>query len=214
MAGAVPCLAAHKALISLVLSDSAPLFFPNAAALLPSAAQVPITIGIDPTHSGELTKGNDMLLPVMTAKKNLIAALTAATIAATPAAPALAWGEKEQSFVAGVATAVIIDELLKQNRIAREARRAPEVVYVERPAHTTTSIYRTPAARAFQSYSLAERKEIQRNLRAWGYYRGGIDGAFGPGTYNAVVAYARDEGTSNSLKSTSGAYGVYDGLIF
>lgn len=155
-----------------------------------------------------------MLLSVMTAKKNLIAALTAASIAAVPAAPALAWGEKEQGFVAGVVTTVIIDELLKQNRKAREARRAPEVVYVERPVHTTTSIYATPAARAFQSYSLSERKAIQRQLRAWGYYRGGIDGSFGPGTYNAVVAYARDEGASGSLSSTGGAYAVYDGLLF
>jgi Putative peptidoglycan binding domain len=152
-----------------------------------------------------------MLLPVMTAKRNLIAALTAASIAALPAAPALAWGDREQGFVAGVATAVIIDEILKQNR---KARRAPEVVYVERPVHATTSIYATPAARAFQSYSLSERKAIQRNLRAWGYYRGGIDGSFGPGTYNAVVAYARDEGASSNLGSTAGAYAVYDGLIF
>ena len=71
-----------------------------------------------------------------------------------------------------------------------------------------------PGCRAFQNYSAAERKAIQRNLRAWGYYRGGIDGSFGPGTYNAVVAYARDEGASGNLKSTSGAYAVYDGLIF
>lgn len=155
-----------------------------------------------------------MLLSVMTAKKTLIAALTAASIAAVPAAPALALSEKEESFWAGVATAVIVDELLKQNRIAREARRKPEVVYVERPTSTTGSIYRTPAARAFQSYSLAERKAIQRNLRAWGYYRGGIDGSFGPGTYNAIVAYARDEGASGNLSSTGGAYAVYDGLLF
>ncbi|MGL4238448.1 peptidoglycan-binding domain-containing protein [Tabrizicola sp.] len=154
-----------------------------------------------------------MLLPVMTAKKNLIAALTAASIASVPAAPALAWGDKEQGFVAGVATAVIIDEILKQNRKVREARRAPQVVYVDPPRHTT-SIYRTPAARAFNNYSLAERKAIQRNLRAWGYYRGGIDGAFGPGTYNAIVAYAQDEGATGNLKSTSGAYAIYDGLIF
>jgi hypothetical protein len=153
-----------------------------------------------------------MLLSVITAKHNLVAAATALSIAAVPAAPALAWGDREQGFVAGVVTTVIIDEILKEGRKAREARRTPEVVYVERPAHTTTSIYRTPAARAFQSYSLAERKAIQRNLRAWGYYRGGIDGAFGPGTYNAVVAYARDEGAA--LNSTASAYGVYDGLIF
>lgn len=155
-----------------------------------------------------------MLPTVMTAKRNLVAALTAATLA-LPAAPALAWGEKEQGFVAGVATAVIVDEILKLNR---EARRAPQVVYVdppryvERPAHQSTSIHATPAARAFQSYSLRERKAIQRSLRAWGYYRGGIDGRFGPGTYNAITAYARDEGVV--LRTTASAFGVYDGLIF
>ncbi len=169
-----------------------------------------------------------MLPTVMTAKRNLVAAITAASIAIIPAAPALAWGEKEQGFVAGVATAVIVDELLKNNRKARAYDRGhtaapvyvqPRTVYVEprtvyrEPTHTS-SIYATPAGRAFQSYSLAERKAIQRNLRAWGYYRGGIDGAFGPGTYNAVVAYARDEGASGSLRSSAGAYGVYDGMIY
>lgn len=160
-----------------------------------------------------------MLLSVTKARTSLVAALTAAAIAAVPAAPALAWGDKEQGFVAGVATAVIVDELLKQGRMAREARRAPRTVYVEprstyEPAYRSTSVYATPAAKAFQSYSLSERKAIQRNLRAWGYYRGGIDGAFGPGTYNAVTAYARDEGQSASLRSASGAYAVYDGLLF
>jgi hypothetical protein len=167
-----------------------------------------------------------MLLSVMNAKTTLIAGLAALSIAAVPATPALAWGEKEQGFVAGVATAVIVDEILK-NRRARmaapvyvgpaptyvEPRRTyvePRRTYVE-PRHTT-SIYATPAARAFQSYSASERKAIQRNLRAWGYYRGGIDGAFGPGTYNAITAYARDEGIS--LSTTAKAYGAYDGLLF
>lgn len=161
-----------------------------------------------------------MLLSFASAKTTLVAGLTALSIVALPAAPALAWGEKEQSFVAGVATAVIIDELLKNNRKARLYDRGytatgpthvePRTVYVE-PRHTT-SIYGTPAARAFQSYSASERKAIQRNLRAWGYYRGGIDGAFGPGTYNAITAYARDEGIS--LSTTAKAYGAYDGLLF
>ncbi len=160
-----------------------------------------------------------MLLSVMNAKTTLIAGLTALSIAAVPATPALAWGEKEQGFVAGVATAVIVDELLKNNRKARLYDRGytaapryvePRTVYVE-PRHTT-SIYGTPAARAFQSYSASERKAIQRNLRAWGYYRGGIDGAFGPGTYSAITAYARDEGIS--LSTTAKAYGAYDGLLY
>ncbi|OYX25486.1 MAG: hypothetical protein B7Z10_06185 [Rhodobacterales bacterium 32-66-7] len=153
-----------------------------------------------------------MLPPVKTAKTTLIAALTAAAIAAIPA-PALAWGEREQGFVAGIATTVIINEIIKNERKRREA--APEVIYLDTPRHTTTtSIYRTPAGRTFQSYSLSERKAIQRNLRAWGYYSGRIDGSFGPGTYNAVVSYARDEGYARSLNSTAGAYGVYDSLIF
>lgn len=155
-----------------------------------------------------------MLPLVMTARNTLFAALAAGSVAMVPAAPALAWGDREQGFVSGVATAVIVDEILKQGRTAREVRRQPQVVYVDRPAYGTTSIYRTPAARAFQSYSSAERKAIQRNLRAWGYYQGGIDGAFGPGTYNAVRAYAQDEGTAASLGSTSGAYGVLDSLLF
>ncbi|MBN8631782.1 MAG: peptidoglycan-binding protein [Rhodobacterales bacterium] len=160
-----------------------------------------------------------MLLSVTKAKTTLIAGLAALSIAAVPATPALAWGDKEQGFVAGVATAGIVDELLKNNRKARLYDRGytarptytePRPVYSE-PRHTT-SIYATPAGRAFQSYSLSERKAIQRNLRAWGYYRGGIDGAFGPGTYNAVTAYARDEG--QSLKSNAAAFGVYDGLLY
>ena len=153
-----------------------------------------------------------MLLPVMTAKSSIIAAITALSIAAVPAAPALAWGEKEQGFLAGIATAVIVDQIIKNNRRARAPVYAPAPVYVEPRPTYTTSIYRTPAAQAFNSYSAAERKAIQRNLRAWGYYRGGVDGSFGPGTYNAIVAYARDEGVS--LSSTGRAYAVYDGLIF
>jgi hypothetical protein len=156
-----------------------------------------------------------MLPTVMTAKSTMIAAIAALSIAALPAAPAHALNKKEQGFIAGVATAIIVDELLKQNRRARTVAPAPvpAPIYVEpRPVHT--SIYSTPAARAFNSYSASERRAIQRNLRAWGYYRGGIDGVFGPGTYNAIVAYARDEGASARLASTSGAFAVYDGLIF
>ncbi len=168
-----------------------------------------------------------MLSPVMTVKSTLVAAIAALSIAAIPA-PALALNDKEKGFVAGVATAVIVDELLKNNRKARAYDRGdyaapvyvqprtvytkPRTVYVE-PRHTT-SIYSTPAARAFNSYSTSERRAIQSNLRAWGYYRGGIDGSFGPGTYNAIVGYAQDEGVARNLSSTNGAFAVYDGLIF
>jgi Putative peptidoglycan binding domain len=76
------------------------------------------------------------------------------------------------------------------------------------------SIHATPAGRAFKSYSLHERKAIQRSLRASGYYGGGIDGTFGPGTYRAITAYARAAGASGNLQTTGGAFALYDGLIF
>jgi hypothetical protein len=165
-----------------------------------------------------------MLLSVTNAKTSLIAAAAALSIATIPAAPAHAFNDKEKGFLAGVVTSVIVGEVIKRNRrvAAPVPLPAPAPVYVEpRPTYTPvynspshTSIYRTPAAQAFNSYSLAERKAIQRNLRAWGYYHSSIDGSFGPGTYNAVVAYARDEGASGNLKSTSGSFAVYDGLIF
>jgi Putative peptidoglycan binding domain len=160
---------------------------------------------------------------LMTAKSSLVAAIAALSIVAVPATPALALGDKEKGFVIGVATAVIAEELIKRSRLARTVPQTPQVVYVDRPTVSTsnsattsydTSIYRTPAARAFNSYSVSERRAIQRNLRAWGYYRGGIDGVFGPGTYSAISAYATDEGASGKLDSTTGAFAVYDGLIF
>ena len=64
------------------------------------------------------------------------------------------------------------------------------------------------------SYSRGERLAIQRQLARQGYYHSSIDGSFGPGTYNAVAAYARDIGASNRLGSREGIYGIYDGLIF
>ncbi|MCX7289033.1 MAG: peptidoglycan-binding domain-containing protein [Rhodobacterales bacterium] len=155
-----------------------------------------------------------MLPTVMTARRTLVAALTAASIAAVPAAPALAWGDKEQSFVAGVATAVLIDRLFLRDRRARVAQPAPVYNFVEPAAPATTSIYRTPAARAFQSYSAAERKAIQRQLRAYGYYHGGLDGSFGPGTYGAIKTFAADEGLSGKLSGVNTAFGVYDSLLY
>jgi Putative peptidoglycan binding domain len=162
-----------------------------------------------------------MLPSVMTARNTIAAALAALSIAAVPATPALAWGDREQGFVTGVATALIVDQLLRQSRKARDVRPAPGFNFVEpRPTYVaprpaaTSSVYRTTAARTFNSYSVAERQQIQRTLRAWGYYRGGIDGTFGPGTHAAVTAYARDEGLVSDLATNAGAYAVYDGLLF
>lgn len=151
------------------------------------------------------------------AKTSAIAAIAALSVAAIPATPALAWGDKEQGFLAGVVTAVIVDKIIDGNRKTYRPAPAPAPVYADpNPGYGSgyTSIYATPAARAFGSYSREERKAIQRQLRRAGYYSGGIDGAFGPGTYNAVTAYARDAGASGNLRTTGGAFAVYDGLLF
>lgn len=89
---------------------------------------------------------------------------------------------------------------------------APAPVYAPAPQYHS-SVYQTAAARAFNSYSLTERRAIQRRLAAAGYYFGGIDGAFGPGTYNAITAYAADQRAGAKLSTTAGAFAVYDGLI-
>lgn len=152
--------------------------------------------------------------------KNIAIAAVAALSVAAAAAPAMAWGKKEQGFVAGVATAIIIDQLIEGNRARKQpapvyvAPKHPAPVYVEPAPTYRSSIYTTPAAQAFKSYSLGERKAIQRSLRASGYYYGSIDGVFGPGTYNAVTSYASAAGASGNLRTTGGAFAVYDGLLF
>jgi hypothetical protein len=177
-------------------------------------------------------------LKTATIKRAAVATLTALAIAFTPAAPALAWGQREQDVLTGVVGTLIVGGII--NEVQRPHREQPvyrqpepvyqphRPVYVEpryerEPRHRkhhyeqprpTVSIYNTAAGRAFNSYSSSERRMIQRRLAAFGYYRGGADGSFGPGTYNAIVAYAQDQGQARQLGSTATAYAVYDGLIY
>jgi hypothetical protein len=177
-------------------------------------------------------KGNDVLPAV---KNIAIASVTAFALAAATTAPAHALGKNEKNFIAGAATALIINGIVRNER----ARRYDEPRYVERryvePSYVApryvepqyvepryiaprpvyqASVYDSAAAVAFNSYSRSERLAIQRQLSRQGYYRSGIDGSFGPGTYNAIAAYARDIGASSRLASREGAYSIYDGLIF
>ena len=153
-------------------------------------------------------------------KTAAVSAIAATSIFIGSLAPAQAFGDRERAFLQGVAAAVIIDKLTSQpRRPAPPVYVAPPVTFVpQQPVYqqhpVQISIYQTPAARAFNSYSRAERIAIQRRLAQLGYYRSGIDGSFGPGTYNAVVAYAQDAGQGSSLGGTNTAFGVYDGLIY
>lgn len=154
-------------------------------------------------------------------KTAAVSAVAATSIFIGSVIPAQAFGERERAFLQGIATAVIVDKLIEGQRPRRQqpVYVAPPVTFVpQEPAYhprpVQISIYQTPAARAFNSYSRSERVAIQRRLSAMGYYRSGIDGSFGPGTYNAVVAYARDAGQGDSLRGTNTAFGVYDALIY
>jgi peptidoglycan hydrolase-like protein with peptidoglycan-binding domain len=157
------------------------------------------------------------MLPHLT--RTAIAGITALSLSLGAAAPAQALGKNERSFLKGVAATLIVGALINEARRQpapqpRVVAPRPQPIPVHGGGYSATSIYRTPAAQAFNSYGREERRVIQQKLAAMGYYRSGIDGAFGPGTYNAVVAYARDTGGADRLSARGGAYSVYDSLIY
>ena len=174
-------------------------------------------------------------------RKAAMTAVAAVTLAAMAAAPAHAWGKNEQNFLKGAAATAIVGAIIlnaQKSRIAPQAQRqqqyqefpqtqyrpqyqAPRPIYQEpvyqqpvryQPTYQS-SVYGTPAARAFNSYTAVERRQIQARLADWGYYRGRIDGSFGPETYRAIAAYADDSQTADKLSTVGGAYGLYEQLI-
>jgi hypothetical protein len=158
------------------------------------------------------------MLPSVSARPaalSRIIALTAALALALPAAPALAWGNREQDALKGLAAALLVGALVKSytdtTRSAQPVTRpTPQPLPVVQPV----SIYQTASAQAFNRYSAPERRRIQTRLAGYGYYTGRIDGAYGPGTHAALAAYARSAGQSPSLATTAGAFAVMDGLVF
>jgi hypothetical protein len=150
------------------------------------------------------------MLPAV--RTTAIAGLTAAAIALAPAAPARAWGDREQGFVAGVATFWILNEIAKDARKRHApAYRAPQPVYA--PASPAPAAQASPAKAAFLEYSPSGRRAIQTRLRAYGYYFGAIDGVWGPATARAVAAYARDSGYAEGLATRNGAVQLFNALI-
>ncbi|MEZ5913395.1 MAG: peptidoglycan-binding protein [Paracoccaceae bacterium] len=155
-----------------------------------------------------------------TLSKTTIGAVAALSIALASAMPAQALGRNERNVLKGIVGTLLVQEFIRSSR-RNQAAQQPR--YVERryyqPAYTTPaprstySVYSTPAAQAFNSYSYSERRIIQSRLSNWGYYNGSIDGAFGPRTYSAIQAYAGSGRGADRLRSVDGAYGVYDELL-
>lgn len=142
-------------------------------------------------------------------KTGLAGTALALTLSLAAPAPALAWGENEQNFVSGIAAALLLGTVA-QGRHGQPAQTQP----VRTQPVQAVPLHQTPAAQAFNSYGGQERRAIQRKLASYGYYRSGIDGQFGMGTYNAVVAYARDSGNEAQLQSRNGAFGLLDSLLY
>ena len=170
------------------------------------------------------------------------AALAALSLGLALPAPAFAWGEKEQNALAAIVAAGVIGTLIlneKKRRNAPPVARAPiqTVPGYYQPRHeeryqdryetryqdqygtpryqpsAPSGIYATPAARAFNSYSAAQRRAIQSRLANAGYYNGGIDGAFGPMTYRAIMAIAGDSTGTAQLDSLGGAHEFYNAIL-
>lgn len=163
------------------------------------------------------------------------AAIAALALAATAAAPVQA-GQRERDFLKGVAATVIVGTVLQSMNAQRAQAQQPRYV-PQQPRHQAQQpqyyapaprepVYFAPqpaqrhgistsaAAQAFKSYSPTERRAIQRQLARQGYYGGAIDGVFGPATFRAISAYAADRGLNAGIDSASGAYTVYDSLIY
>ena len=167
-----------------------------------------------------------MVSHLSTVKRALICGTVALALLGTSVAPALAWGQREQDFTKGALSVLLLGAIVKDAREHRAYEQAPPVYYAPRPVYhapvyqppvyqpPVQSYYATPAAQAFKSYTAGERRSIQAALAHYGYYVGAVDGSFGPSTYRAINAYARDSGRLAMLETRGGAYGVLDSLIY
>lgn len=167
-----------------------------------------------------------MLPMISRARLALTGAAAALALAMVPATPARAWGEREQNFLAGVLATLAVGAIVNQTRKAR-GYAAPAYSFAPAPGYQPAPGYRpapvhapvhapvqpSVAAAAFAEFSPASRRAIQQRLAAYGYYRSGIDGVFGPGTRAALEAYARDIGNGTALQTRDGAVRLMNSLL-
>jgi hypothetical protein len=163
------------------------------------------------------------MLPTVFAR-NATAAAAALAMALTLAAPAQASGKKDRAFLTGVAATLLVGAIIKNATKPSRAAPAPQQpqyyapapqqpVYAPAPGAIVTGVHGTPAAQVFGEFSPSAKRVIQQRLAALGYYRGPIDGIWGPGTARAVAAYARDARLDDGLASRNGAVRIYSALI-
>lgn len=166
------------------------------------------------------------MLPLMSnIKTKLIAGTVAVALIATSAAPAFAFGKDEQNMLKGALGVLLLGAIMRDANHHKHEQQQPvyrqPVYYEDQPRPRppvyqppVQSYYNTPAAMAFNAYSGDERLRIQATLANYGYYRGRVDGNFGPGTYQALTAYATQSGKMSMLETRGGAFGLMDGLLY
>lgn len=163
-----------------------------------------------------------------TAHRSLAACLAIALVATTAAAPVQA-GQRERDVLKGVLATVLVGALINSARKSAAQPRPATPVYSPAPVYTPAPVYvapvppvnsyqppgvhTVPAALAFNELNASNRRAIQQQLAIWGYYTGSIDGAWGPKTWAAVQAYARDTGRTTSLDSRGGSGSLYAALL-
>lgn len=171
------------------------------------------------------------MLPTVFAR-NATAAAAALAMALTLAAPAHATGKKDRAFLTGVAATLLVGAILKSANSPSRAAPAPQQQYYDpapqpqyyapvphQPAYApatgalVTGVHGTPAAQVFGEFSPSAKRVIQQRLAALGYYRGVIDGVWGPATARAVAAYARDARLDDGLATRNGSVRIYGALI-
>lgn len=159
--------------------------------------------------------------------RRAVAAAVALALTLPAAAPAMADGRDTRNFLKGVAAAVIVGAIINEAGKAKARERdpypyghgagyGPTYGHDRRPAPVYTPpapAYHSALALAFAEYSPASKRAIQARLRAYGYYRGAIDGAYGPATRAAIEAYARDTGNTRALTSRDGTVTLLNGLL-
>lgn len=159
------------------------------------------------------------------------AASLSLALAMTTSAPAHAWGEGEQNFVAGVAATVAAGAVVKSLRkpeprpvvvaprpnyyvAPAPAYAAPPPVYrAPAPVQVQADINSVPAAQTFNRIGERGQKAIQFRLKQLGYYGGTVDGTWGPGTHAAVRSYALATGRGEDLRTMRGAANLYRDLV-
>ncbi len=147
----------------------------------------------------------------------IVAALAVAMAGATMAPPAMAQGgDITKGAIIGLATGAIATHLY-------DTRRAPRQTYYYAPAQRERVYYSqptvrysapsSPVSRAFYSQDPQVRRSIQAALAQDGYYNSSIDGAWGPGTQDAIYQYARSHNQMSMMTTESDANQLFSQIL-